>query len=271
MRHDGNGIKRAKSLGLAAFLLGGLSVSMAATAQESEEQRVGGRPLGFSLGFGVISSNPSYVGMDADVIAVPFIGYEGENYYFRGLTFGRHLIQSRTHELSAVLAIEPFRFKPKESDNQQIQQLDRRKFSLGAGINYRFNSRYGSIATSLSTDVSGRHDGQRLRVRYSFPLNQPGQAWQLSPEIGVTVVSKDYVRYYFGVDAAESAVSGLPEYSGDHAINPEIGIGGYYMFSERLSVTGNISFSRSDSAIANSPMVSSRSARSIILALSYRF
>ncbi|RUO38342.1 hypothetical protein CWE13_01490 [Aliidiomarina shirensis] len=260
-----------KAACLLALVASSYMVAQQANAEESEAERAGGPPLGFSVGFGVISSNPSYVGMDADVLAVPFIGYEGEKYYFRGLSFGRHIIQSREHQLSAVLAIEPFRFKPRESDNAQIQQLDRRKFSLGAGVNYRYNSVYGSVSTSFSTDVSGRHNGQRLRVRYSLPLNKPGQAWQLSPEIGVNIVSKDYVRYYFGIDAAEAARTGLQEYTGNHAVSPEIGIGGYYMFSERLSVNGNVSFSRSDSAIADSPMVSSRSARSIILSLSYRF
>lgn len=242
-----------------------------ANADEPEYEQAGGPPLGFSAGLGMITSNPSYVGMNADVLVVPFVGYEGEKYYFRGLSFGRHIIRNRQHQFSAILAIEPFRFKPEESRNEQVQQLNRRKFSLGAGLNYRYNSVYGSITSSFNTDISGRHNGQRLRVRYSLPLNRPGQVWQLSPEIGFNIVSKDYVRYYFGVDAVEAQRSGLPEYRGNHAISPEIGIGGYYMFTENLSVNGNLSFSRSDSAIANSPMVSSRSARSIIFVLSYRF
>lgn len=261
------------ALGVSALIamLSASGAVLTASANESENEQAGGPPLGFSAGLGMISSNPSYVGMSDDVLVVPFIGYEGEKYYFRGLSFGRHIVQTRQHQFSATLTVEPFRFKPQESRDEQIQQLDRRKFSLGAGLNYRYNTVYGSITSTFNTDISGRHNGQRLRVRYSLPLNRPGQAWQLSPEIGVNIVSKDYVRYYFGVDANEAQRSGLQEYSGNHAISPEIGIGGYYMFTENLSVNGNLSFSRSDSAIANSPMVSSRSARSIIFVLSYRF
>ncbi|MCH8491895.1 MAG: MipA/OmpV family protein [Idiomarina sp.] len=241
-----------------------------AKANDEEQQAVGGPPTGFSIGAAVLSSNPSYVGLKADTIAVPFLGYEGERYYFRGLSLGRHITRTRTEQLSLSINLEPFRFRPKESSDVAMQELDKRGFGASAGVNYQYNTRFGSFSADINTEITGRHNGQRANITYSLPLNRPGQRWQLAPEIRLNYTSKDYIRYYFGVSAEESARSGLPSYSGGHAFSPAIGFGGYYMFTHKLSVVGNLRLIRSASAITNSPMVQGRSARSLFLAISYR-
>lgn len=242
-----------------------------AMADDSRQQAASGPPTGFSIGAALISSNPSYVGLKADTIAVPFIGYEGEHYYFRGLSFGRHLTRTRREQLSLSINLEPFRFRPQESSDGAMQQLDKRGFGASAGVNYEYNTRFGSFSSDINTEMTGRHNGQRANIGYSLPLNQPGQRWQLAPEVRLNYTSKDYIRYYFGVSAEESLRSGLPTYAGGHAFSPAIGVGGYYMFTSNLSVAGNLRLIRSASAITDSPMVQGRSARSLFLALSYRF
>lgn len=242
-----------------------------AMASDAEQQAAGGPPTGVSIGAAVLSSNPSYVGLKADTIAVPFLGYEGERYYFRGLSLGRHITRTRTEQLSVSLSLEPFRFRSKESSDLAMQQLDKRGFAASAGVNYQYNTRFGSVSADINTEITGRHNGQRANITYSLPLNRPGQRWQLSPEIRLNYTSKDYIRYYFGVSAEESLRSGLPSYSGGHAFSPAIGLGGYYAITDNLSVVGNLRLIRSASAITKSPMVKGRSARSLFIALSYRF
>lgn len=252
-----------------SFCVGQMMLNVA-MANDEEQQVAGSPPTGFSIGGAVLSSNPSYVGLKADTIAVPFLGYEGNRYYFRGLSLGRHITRTRTEQLSLSINLEPFRFRPRESSDVAMQQLDKRGFGASAGVNYQYNTRFGSISADLNTEITGRHNGQRANITYSLPLNRPSQRWQLAPEIRLNYTSKDYIRYYFGVSAEESLRSGLPSYSGAHAFSPAIGFGGYYMFTPNLSVVGSLRLIRSASAITDSPMVQGRSARSVFLALSYR-
>ncbi|MFU8783555.1 MipA/OmpV family protein [Aliidiomarina sp.] len=242
-----------------------------AMARDAEQQAPGGPPMGLSAGVAVLSSNPSYVGLKSDTIAVPVIGYEGERYYFRGLSVGRHITKTRAEQLSLSVNIEPFRFRPKESSNPAMQQLDKREFGASVGVNYQYNTRFGSISADINTEITKRHNGQRANISYSLPLNRPGQRWQLAPEIRLNYTSKDYIRYYFGVSAEESLRSGLPSYSGGHAFSPAIGLGGYYAFTDKLSAVGNLRLTRSASAITDSPMIKGRSARSLFVAISYQF
>jgi outer membrane protein len=263
-------LKPVVLLAISSLWVGQVTFNVA-MANDGEQQAAGGPPTGFSIGAAVLSSNPSYVGLKADTIAVPFLGYEGERSYFRGLSLGRHITRTRTEQLSLSINLEPFRFRPKESSDVAMQQVDKRGFGASAGVNYQYNTRLGSFSADINTEITGRHNGQRANMTYSLPLNQPGQRWQLAPEVRLNYTSKDYIRYYFGVSAEESVRSGLPSYSGGHAFSPAVGLGGYYMFTPNLSVVGNLRLIRSASAIINSPMVQGRSVCSLFMALSYRF
>ncbi|WP_185960669.1 MipA/OmpV family protein [Aliidiomarina halalkaliphila] len=248
--------------------IGGL-LSMVSHADDDVQQ---GPPLGWSFGAAVISNDLSYRGVDSDVIVVPAVGYEGEDYFIRGLSVGRHLYRDRAQQLWTTVNLDLSRFKPSESSDVQMQQLDSRKISANWGLGYRYTpNRWVNLTFTVNTDVSGRHNGQRAQAQYALPLNRPMQAWQISPQIGVNYMSKDYVNYYFGVSEVEAIGSGISEYRGDHSVNPFVGVSGYQYFSERLSMAAGYQYSRTASGIANSPMATQRSYRTIFVTLLYRW
>lgn len=263
---------RLKQRSYAFLTIASFSLCIAPWAYAEEEEGMQGPPLGWTFGAAFISNNLAYRGADADTIIVPAIGYEGENYFIRGLSAGRSLVRTREQQAWVALTLDLSRFQPGETSDPQMQLLERRNFNAQLGVGYRYQlGRPGNISVTLSTDVTGRHDGQRGQLQYSIPLNRPMQAWQVSPNIGVNYASSRYVDYYYGISEAESTRSGLPAFAGSDAFSPFIGISGYQYFNERLSLAGGFTLTRSASAIADSPMVTRGSYRTIFATLQYRF
>lgn len=232
----------------------------------------------WSVGVGGISSDGSFKGVDRDNFAVPFIGYEGERVYFRGLELGYRLNpqprdtppqQRSPHEWAIVVTGAPFRFRPRDSSDQQMRQLDSRSFSAELAIDYNYRTPFGMLDLRAGQDIRG--NGHRLAASYAYPFSTDFRRWQLSPAVGVTYISSGYTDFYYGVSAAESARSGLPEYSSQDAVNPFVRVGGYYVINPQWRMFGAVTASRMSSKIANSPMAEGRSVNSVIVAVSYSF
>lgn len=227
---------------------------------------------GWSIGTAIVSSNASYRSQSSDTFAVPMINYEGENFYLRGITAGYYLQRQREQQLSLELSAEPFRFRPQDSADLQMRQLDRREFSGSASARYNRVTAIGLVSTRVGTDLTGRHNGQSANITYSYPFNREwGGEWQFSPRLGVDYRSKDWVRYYYGVSANEAARTGLSEYNGDHAFSPFIGLGGFTRLTPGIMLSGSVTLSRLSSAVTDSPMVSGRTSRTYFFTVSYMF
>lgn len=232
----------------------------------------------WSLGVAGISSDGSFKGIGRDNFAVPLIGYEGERVYFRGLEVGYRInpqardlpLQQRSpHEWSVVVTGAPFRFRPTDSDDPQMRELDSRSFSAEVAIDYKYRTPFGVADLRAGQDIRG--NGHRLAASYAYPISTDFRRWQVSPAIGATFISSGYTDYYYGVSADESMRSGLPEYSSQDAVNPFARISGYYRFNEDWSMFGAITGSRLSSKIANSPMADGRYINTVLLAVSYTF
>ena len=232
----------------------------------------------WSVGVGGISSDGSFKGVDRDNVAVPLIGYEGERVYFRGLELGYRLNpqspglppqQRSPHEWAIVVTGAPFRFRPSDSSDMQMRELDSRSFSAEVAIDYKYRTPFGVLDLRAGQDIRG--NGHRLSASYGYPFSTDFRRWQVGPAIGVTYISSGYTGYYYGISAEESARSGLPEYSSQDAFNPFVRVGGYYAFNEQWRMFGAVTASRMSSKIANSPMAEGRSVSTVILAVSYSF
>lgn len=221
----------------------------------------------WTLGAGVISTDASYKGMKSDTLVVPFVGYEGEKFYFRGIEAGYRVNDNRYNQLSVVLTAAPFRFQPDETSDMQLSMLDSRDFSAQLGLKHELMTPYGAITSQAGLDVRG--NGHSLSLSYSYPFSRDPQSWQFAPQVGVDYISADYTNYYYGISAAESARSGLPQYESQDAINLFAGVGGSYRLSERWRLFANIRATRISSKIADSPMADGRYSQSAFFAITY--
>lgn len=232
----------------------------------------------WSLGVAGVSSDGSFKGINRDNLAVPMVGYEGERVYFRGFEFGYRLnpqapgtpLEQRSpHEWALLVTGAPFRFRPGDSDDLQMRELDSRSFGAEIAIDYKYRSRFGVADLRAGQDLRG--NGHRLSASYGYPITTDVRRWQVSPSIGVNFISSGYTDYYYGVSAEESLRSGLDEYSSQDAFNPFIRVSGYYRFNERWNLFGAVVGSRLSSKIANSPMADGRYVNTVVVAVSYSF
>src|SRR6185436_17015597 len=78
-----------------------------------------GPPRRWGLGVGAIAKNSPYAGEGTRVQPIPLISYEGEHFFFRGITAGWQVVGNGTFELAAIAQA---RF-----DGFEISELSRTK------------------------------------------------------------------------------------------------------------------------------------------------
>jgi len=103
-------VTKLKFLALGVFI-----ASCAATANAAG-------PWSIGAGVGVLET--PYKDYDREVAPVPVINYEGENFWFHGLGGGYYLWNDDSDKLSITAYYNPFHFRPKDSDDWQLRQLD---------------------------------------------------------------------------------------------------------------------------------------------------
>lgn len=88
-----------------------------------------------------------------------------------------------------------------------MKQLDKRRGTLMAGLDYFHSASWGILRTSVVADTLGYSDGYLWdnTYLYRFELGD----WSLTPGVGVTWSSERLNRYYFGISGKEASRSGL--------------------------------------------------------------
>jgi MipA family protein len=150
----------------------------------------------------------------------------------------------------------------KERDNVENDQVDDLEkvdpsVMLGAVGGYDF---FADPQQDLVLEVEGRQDvandnGFLITARGTYG-GQLGQRWRLNASVGSTWASDDYMSSYFGIDGADAARSGLPEYSADEGFKDvSVGAALTYRLFERWSISALGSYTRLIDDAADSPVV----------------
>lgn len=206
-----------------------------------------------SVGAGVGVINSPYKQYDRDIYPVPVVTYEGDNFWFRGLGGGYYLWNDDTDKLSIMAYYDPTHFKPGDSDNRGLRQLDKRKSSLMAGLSYVHNTQYGFLRTALAGDTLDNSNGYVWDIAWLYRYTNG--ALTLTPGIGVDYKSENYNDYYYGVSGHESRRSGLKRYDADDGWNPYLELTANYNFASDWNVYASGRYTRLSDEIKDSPMV----------------
>lgn len=112
-----------------------------------------------------------------------------------------------------------------------------------------------SLEVSALADVSGAHDGVTggVSLSYSKPLTQ---RWRLGLDASADLADTAYMDRFFGVDARDSAASGLALYDAEAGFK-SVGVGATlsYAFTPSWSAIGRVGYSRLVGDAADSPIV----------------
>lgn len=223
----------------------------------------------FSVGAGVGVLETPYKDYDRKVVPVPVITYEGDDFWFRGLGGGYYLWNDESDKLSVTAYYSPFEFKPKDSDNWQLRQLDKRKATLMAGLSYVHNTQYGFLRTSLAGDTLDNSNGISWDLAWLYRYTNGGLT--LTPGIGVEWSSENMNEYYYGISGKESRRSGLDRYDPDSDWSPYLELSASYKLSDDWSVYGVGRYTHLSSEVKDSPMVDKSWAGALSAGVTYSF
>lgn len=229
---------------LTRLIAGGLLASVASVACAQGPWTVG-------AGVGIIED--AYKSYDNDVWPVPVIGYEGDSVWFKGLGGGYYLWNDKSDKLSVMAYYSPQYFRPKDSDNRQLRQLDHRRSTVMAGLSYTHNTPYGFLRTSLAGDVLDNSNGIIWDTAWLYRYDNG--SWVVTPGIGVTWNSENQNRYYYGVSHAESRHSGLKHYNPDSSWNPYLELAISYRLTSDWTLFGAGRYTHLSDEQKDSPMV----------------
>jgi Outer membrane protein V len=223
----------------------GVLLATSATAVQAESK--------LTLGAGVGVIQHPYKQYSNDVVPVPVLTYESENFWFRGLGGGYYLWNDGTDQLSLTAYWLPMYFKPSDSDSHKLRRLDSRHSTLMAGVSWFHHTQYGSLRTTLSGDTLDKSNGLIWDLGWIYRYTNGNLT--LTPGIGVEWNSDNMNDYYYGVSHKESRKSGLRDYSADGGWNPYLELSANYRFLGNWSVYGTARYTRLSDEITDSPMV----------------
>ncbi|MDD7994553.1 MltA-interacting protein MipA [Kosakonia sp. H7A] len=223
----------------------------------------------FSLGAGVGVVETPYKQYDRDVLPIPVITYEGDDFWFRGIGGGYYLWNDDADKLSITAYYSPWQFKPKDSDNNQLRQLERRKATMMAGLSYIHNTPYGFLRTTLAGDVLDNSNGITWDAAWLYAYHNGGLT--VTPGIGVEWNSDNQNEYYYGVSASEARRSGLNSYDPDSSWNPYLELSVSYRLTDSWSIYGTGRYTHLSDEIKDSPMVDKSWAGLLSTGVTYRF
>ncbi len=229
----------------------------------------------WSIGVGTVASDSPYVGEGTRLRAFPFIGWEGERAYLRGLDLGLQLLDRGPWSLDVALSARLDGFEAKDLDAARLAaagvdraRLDDRSDGVDASLSARWRGDAIELRAEARHDVSGASEGSELRLRAGWPL-QAG-AWRWTPYLQGSWLSSDLADYYYGV-AADETTAGGAAYRADSAWVPEAGLGLNRGFRSGWFLLANLRYAALPDALADSPLLQDDAEAGLFLALGKGF
>lgn len=207
----------------------------------------------WSLGASALVSPNPYRGHQDRVYPVPIINYDGDDFYFHTLTAGYNLWKDQQNQLSLMLYYSPLHFKPGDSDDDRMKQLDKRRGTLMSGVAYSHNAEWGTLRTTFSGDVLDNSNGLVGDVAYLYKFTTG--SWAFVPGVGVTWNSKNQNKYYYGINGNEANRSGFNSYKPDDSWSTYLELSVNYQINPSWNAFFMGRYINLGSEIKDSPMV----------------
>ncbi|MEI8630950.1 MipA/OmpV family protein [Vibrio sp. PP-XX7] len=192
-----------------------------------------------SIGVGVSEQQSIYKDVDDKTGLLPILSYEGEHFFFQGLTAGYKIMPANSPSNIVVkIKYDLQSFDPKDSTDAQLRQLNKRDGAVMGGVSYQINTPVGLFQTGVLTDISDEHNGTSAELLWTMPATYQG--WNINTTVGYVYSNSKLNNYYYGVSAAESAVSGLPAYDLDWNGYYIVSIQSFRMVTSNIAIGGGI-------------------------------
>lgn len=218
----------------------------------------GGPPL-WSVGAAAILNDSPYAGEGTRVLPIPLITYNGENFYFKGITAGWMFMRSESLELSAITKFRFDGFSVDDLGREELAKngidyrlLEDRDIALDAGFAMKWSGSAGEIEIELLADVTDTSGGQEVSIQYGYPMQLAGGMF--TPNVGITWLSDDNANYYYGT-LDEEAARGVINYRPDAVTISHVGVNYFRPIGENWALMAAVKYSMLPDEIQDSPFI----------------
>ena len=252
-----------------------------ATGQGTVKKSTPAQPAGGAYGAGSTTSWAVGIGAkhasspykkydDNDLVAIPAASYEKGKFFWYGTEAGVKVYRRNAHSIHVGVSWKAHEFSPKDTDDLQLQFLDKRKPTLMADVSYIYRGKIGIARVKASVDVLGRSDGMVLDASYRYPVVK-AKKFQTLAGAGVEWANGMQNDYYYGVTQEEAQRSGLKAYKAENGLTPYLTVEAKYDISKRWSAfaVGKLSFLNGE--VKDSHMVDKSTTYYIGAGLLYKF
>ncbi len=230
-----------------------------------------GSTTSWAVGIGAKHASSPYKKYDDnDLVALPAASYEKGKFFWYGTEAGVKVFRRNAHSIHVGVSWKGHEFSPKDTDDLQLQSLDKRKATLMADVSYIYRGKIGIARVKASVDVLGRSDGMVLDASYRYPVVK-AKKFQALAGAGVEWSNGKQNDYYYGVSQEEAQRSGLKAYKAGDGLTPYLTVEAKYDISKRWSAfaVGKLSFLNGE--VKDSPMVDKSTTYYIGAGLLYKF
>jgi outer membrane protein len=228
----------------------------------------GGPPPGWGAGVAVLAANSPYRDSNPLVLPIPMVTYVGDRFSWMGPRASWRLGRVAGVRVSAVATYQ-FAGAFSRGDSDYFDGMRDPKGTLEGGLEIQSRLPGGLRGqASVKSDLLGIHNGQEAAMTLSRGWTVG--AWTISPGLGLTSLSGNMVRYYFGVRPGEARPD-RPAYSPGATVNGGPRLTLNWQLNERVGVFSLCSVDFLGDEITGSPLVEEEKIFSTLTALVYRF
>lgn len=254
--------RRANAMVFGLMVAGILAVSSSAEAQKDSSKRLSGF---IGLGTGLV---PDYGGSEGyRLLFGPVFDLRYDNFYanlWDGV--GYDIIYNDQFELGVGLT--HVRGRKAKYSPEGVGKL---KSAVGSHAYARYYLTPTVSLTAGLTHAYGGSDGTLADLTLSYRF-RPSKQVMLIPTVSATWASRDYMQGYFGINEAQAARSGLPEFDAGSGIKEvSAGLTSIYSLSRHWHITGTVTLSRYLGDAANSPLNERKWQPAGVIGVAYRF
>jgi outer membrane protein len=192
----------------------------------------------FAIGAGGISA-PRYPGSSKRQIqAIPLLSASYGRYFIGGLPgagvpvgLGMNIIESPEWKFGIGLGID-LKKPRKESDDARLTGLGDISGTPHGAVFGSYTHDWLSLRGNVVTDIGGKHEGTLASLELEGKYNVT-PSLTLSAGPGLVWADKKYTQTFFGIDAAQSANSGLAPFAAGAGLNMlRFSVGAEYRFDK---------------------------------------
>jgi outer membrane protein len=208
----------------------------------------------WALSLGVVGGvAPDYEGSDDYEFGFgPNIAFSWrDRIFYKGKSLGANLLKTKNLKAGPILSWTSGR---DEDDNNRLTGLGDVDSSIEAGGFIAYRMKPMRFRMEVRQDVNSGHEGALVELSggTGLPFDKPLAFLSL----GATWASDDYMENFFGIDAQQSAASGLQEYSAESGFKDvNLNLTAGYSITNHWRLGGKLEYKRLVGDAEDSPIV----------------